>query len=186
MATDVGGAPGIPRRGRCSIGDGPRPGCSARSCPAGVVVVNADDPNAEILGARQPRRPPGRLRDGAGGPAGPRRGRLGPDRPARRRGHADGPPRLRSRDLRGSLPLVGPRAAACALAAAALAWALEIDRDAVVAGLEAVRSGRRAPRGGRRGPGLRRPDRRGRHARRPSRRPWPPSGPSAPGGCIAS
>jgi UDP-N-acetylmuramoyl-L-alanyl-D-glutamate--2,6-diaminopimelate ligase len=37
------------------------------------------------------------------------------------------------------LSLVGPRAAASALAAATLAWALEIDREAVVAGLEAVR-----------------------------------------------
>jgi UDP-N-acetylmuramoyl-L-alanyl-D-glutamate--2,6-diaminopimelate ligase len=36
------------------------------------------------------------------------------------------------------LPLVGPRAAACALAAATVAWALEIDRAAVVAGLESV------------------------------------------------
>jgi UDP-N-acetylmuramoyl-L-alanyl-D-glutamate--2,6-diaminopimelate ligase len=38
------------------------------------------------------------------------------------------------------LRLAGPRAAACALAAAALAWALEIDRAEVVAGLEAVES----------------------------------------------
>ena len=38
------------------------------------------------------------------------------------------------------LPLVGPRAAAPPLAAAALAWALEVDRGAVVEGLEAVRS----------------------------------------------
>jgi UDP-N-acetylmuramoyl-L-alanyl-D-glutamate--2,6-diaminopimelate ligase len=38
------------------------------------------------------------------------------------------------------LPLIGPRAAASALAAATLAWALEIDRAAVVTGLEAVQS----------------------------------------------
>ena len=38
------------------------------------------------------------------------------------------------------LPLFGPRVATCALAAATLAWALEIDRAAVVAGLESVRS----------------------------------------------
>jgi UDP-N-acetylmuramoyl-L-alanyl-D-glutamate--2,6-diaminopimelate ligase len=38
------------------------------------------------------------------------------------------------------LPLVGLRAANCALAAAALAWSLNIDRAAIVAGLEAVRA----------------------------------------------
>ena len=36
------------------------------------------------------------------------------------------------------LPLVGSRAATCALAAAALAWGLGIDRSAVVAGLESL------------------------------------------------
>ncbi len=38
------------------------------------------------------------------------------------------------------LPLFGPRVATCALAAASLAWSLEIDRPAIVAGLESVRS----------------------------------------------
>ncbi len=38
------------------------------------------------------------------------------------------------------LPLIGPRAAACALAASALAWAMEVDRAAVVDGLESLRA----------------------------------------------
>jgi UDP-N-acetylmuramoyl-L-alanyl-D-glutamate--2,6-diaminopimelate ligase len=44
------------------------------------------------------------------------------------------------RELAVHLPLVGPRAVTSAAAAAALAWALEIDHDAVIAGLEAVQS----------------------------------------------
>src|SRR5262249_12866166 len=43
------------------------------------------------------------------------------------------------REARVHLSLVDPRAATAALAAATLAWALEIDRAAVIAGLEAVR-----------------------------------------------
>ena len=132
-------APGIPRRGLAPASPGQGQAVSARSSPEGVVVVNADDPNAEILGgvnldarrvafAMEPTARPGldvdvsarivRL-DGSG---------------TRMILHGF------DREVPVQLPLVGPRAAACALAAAALAWALEIDRDAVVAGLEAVRS----------------------------------------------
>ena len=42
------------------------------------------------------------------------------------------------REIAVHLPLVGSRAATCALAAAALAWGLGIDRSAVVAGLESI------------------------------------------------
>ena len=107
--------------------------------PEGVVVVNADDPNAEILGgvnldarrvafAMEPMARPGRDVDVSArlvqlDGSGTRMVLQGFDR-----------------EVPLQLPLVGPRAAACALAAAALAWALEIDRAAVVDGLEAVRS----------------------------------------------
>ena len=42
------------------------------------------------------------------------------------------------REVAVHVPLVGSRAATCALAAAALAWGLGIDRSAVVAGLESI------------------------------------------------
>jgi UDP-N-acetylmuramoyl-L-alanyl-D-glutamate--2,6-diaminopimelate ligase len=42
------------------------------------------------------------------------------------------------REVAVHLPLIGSRAATCALAAAALAWGLGIDRAAVAAGLEAI------------------------------------------------
>jgi UDP-N-acetylmuramoyl-L-alanyl-D-glutamate--2,6-diaminopimelate ligase len=45
-----------------------------------------------------------------------------------------------NRELAVHLPLVGPRVAVCALAAAALAWAMEIDEDHVIAGLESVQT----------------------------------------------
>jgi UDP-N-acetylmuramoyl-L-alanyl-D-glutamate--2,6-diaminopimelate ligase len=107
--------------------------------PGGFAVVAADDPNAEVLGgvnldarrvafALDPVAPVHRdiqvwarleRLDGAG-------------------------TRMRlcgfDREAVVHLPLVGPRAATCAVAAAALAWALEVDRTAVVAGLEAVRA----------------------------------------------
>ena len=44
------------------------------------------------------------------------------------------------REVAVHLPLIGSRAASCALAAAALAWGLGIDRAAVVAGLESIQS----------------------------------------------
>src|SRR5262249_55930546 len=102
--------------------------------PGGVAVVNADDPNAEILGAvnLEARRVAFALE------------------PATRPGLDVGvSARLVRLDGSGArmilqgfdrqaplhLPLVGPR-----VAAAALAWALEIALAAVVAGLEAVQS----------------------------------------------
>lgn len=105
--------------------------------PGGFAVVNADDPNAEILGAAsldarrvafamEPIRRPeldvdvsARIvhLDGAG---------------TRMVLHGFGP------ELPVGLRLVGPRAASCALAAAALAWAMDIRPDAVVEGLERV------------------------------------------------
>jgi UDP-N-acetylmuramoyl-L-alanyl-D-glutamate--2,6-diaminopimelate ligase len=107
--------------------------------PGGVVVVNADDPNAEILGG---------LNLNATRIAFAMEPRSRPDL------DVDVSARLVQLDGEGTrmvlhgfdreapvhLPLVGPRAAACALAAAALAWAMEVDRGAVVDGLEAVRS----------------------------------------------
>ena len=108
--------------------------------PGGVAVVNADDPNAEILGGvnLDARRVAFALEpDPARTGSGPRR--LGPARAARWLGHADAAPRLRPRGGRALAP-GRPAGGDLALAAAALAWALEIDRDAVVAGLEAVQS----------------------------------------------
>ncbi len=107
--------------------------------PGGVTVVNADDANAEVLGgvnlgarrvafalepfavARGPVDVSGRLEriDGSG-----TRMRL--------RGF--------SRELELHVPLVGVRIATCALAAAALAWAMEIDPSDVVSGLESVQT----------------------------------------------
>jgi UDP-N-acetylmuramoyl-L-alanyl-D-glutamate--2,6-diaminopimelate ligase len=136
VATDVGAPWGFPeevlirrRRAKARL--------FRRVVPGGVAVVNADDPNAEILGgvnldarrvafAMEPARRPG----------------PGVDVSARivRLDGAGTRLILRGFDREAAveLPVVGPRAAACALAAAALAWALEIDRDAVVAGLERV------------------------------------------------
>ena len=106
--------------------------------PAGLAVVNADDPDAEVLGgvnldvrrvafALEPVMKPAvavdvsaRLEwlDGSG---------------TRMLLHGF------DREFTVHLPLIGARAATCALAAAALAWGLGIDRAAVAAGLEAVR-----------------------------------------------
>jgi len=111
--------------------------------PGGVTVVNADDPNAEILGGVNlgARRVTFALEPGP---------TLRTDRPVAvdvsaqfvRLDGAGTHMLLQGfdRETAVHLPLVGPRAATCALAAAALAWALEIDLDAVVDGLEAVQS----------------------------------------------
>ena len=101
--------------------------------PGGAAIVNQDDPDAEILGglnldAR-------RVSFGVG-----------------RAGHADVSATLERIDSSGSrfrlhgfdrtrtvdLRLVGVRHVGHALAAAALAWSLHLDADAVVAGLESV------------------------------------------------
>lgn len=136
VVTDVGAPWGFPdevrirrRRAKARL--------FRRVVPGGVAVVNADDPNAEILGGvnLDARRVAFAME-----PA--RRHGLGVDVSARivRLDGAGTRLILRGFDREApvELPLVGPRAAACALAAAALAWALEIDRDAVVAGLERV------------------------------------------------
>jgi UDP-N-acetylmuramoyl-L-alanyl-D-glutamate--2,6-diaminopimelate ligase len=107
--------------------------------PGGVVVVNADDPNAEILG---------------GVNLDTRRVAFGLEPVAVGRGGVDVRARLERIDSSGTrmlvhgfnrelalhLPLVGTRVATCALAAAALAWAMEIDGADVIAGLESVQT----------------------------------------------
>jgi UDP-N-acetylmuramoyl-L-alanyl-D-glutamate--2,6-diaminopimelate ligase len=106
--------------------------------PGGVAVVNADDSNAEILG---------------GVNLGARRVAFALAPTHRSQSLVDISGELLRLDASGTrmlirgfaselevhLPLIGPRAAQCALAAAALAWALKVDPKAVVAGLESVR-----------------------------------------------
>ncbi len=105
--------------------------------PGGLAVVNADDPNAEMLGgvnldarrvafALEPAASPGAAVDVSA-----------------RLDWVDGSGTRMllhgfDREATVHLPLVGTRAATCALAAASLAWGLEIDRASVVAGLEAT------------------------------------------------
>jgi UDP-N-acetylmuramoyl-L-alanyl-D-glutamate--2,6-diaminopimelate ligase len=136
VVTDVAAADGLPpevllqkRRAKAKL--------FRQVVPGGLAVVNADDPNAEVLGGvnLDARRVAFSL-EAAASPA----------------ADVDVWARLEQQDSAGTrlllrgfdreaavhLPLVGPRAATCAVAAAALAWALEIDRAAVVAGLEAV------------------------------------------------
>ncbi len=105
--------------------------------PGGVVIVNADDPNAEILGGVN--LDADRL-SYAMEPA------ARPDRPADLTGRivrldADGTRMIvrgLDREITVDLRPVGPRAAACALAAAAMARAMEIDAEAIALGLERV------------------------------------------------
>ena len=106
--------------------------------PGGVVVVSAADLHAEILGGinLEARRVAFALEPvTASGMSVDFSGRL-------ERLDGSGTRMVLSgfdREAAVHLPLVGLRAASCALAAAALAWSLEIDRAAVVTGLEAVR-----------------------------------------------
>jgi UDP-N-acetylmuramoyl-L-alanyl-D-glutamate--2,6-diaminopimelate ligase len=107
--------------------------------PGGLAVVNADDPNAEVLGGIN---------------LDARRVAFALDSTAARPLDVHVCGTIKQLDLAGTrmtlcgfdreafvhLPLVGRRAATCAVAAAAVAWALEIDRAGVVAGLEAVRA----------------------------------------------
>lgn len=101
--------------------------------PGGAAVVNDDDPGSEILGAVN---------------LDARRISYGLNRPDRvditgtiQRLSASGSRFLLhgfDRSARVDLRLVGPRHVGCALAAAALAWSLHVELDAVVAGLESV------------------------------------------------
>ncbi|QEH35670.1 MurE-like ligase [Aquisphaera giovannonii] len=132
IATDVGLPRGMPeevalrnRRAKARL--------FRQVAPGGLAVVNADDPHAEILGgvnldAR-------RVSYGMGQPtAADVWGRID-------RMDASGTRFLLhgfSRPVPVELRLIGPRHVGHALAAAALALAMDIDRDAVVAGLEAV------------------------------------------------
>ena len=136
VATDVGIPHGFPEELRLD-----RRRAMARLVrrvvPGGVAVVNADDPDAEILGgvnldarrvafAMEPAARPDRAADVSA-----RIVRL----------DGDGTRLLLrgfDRVLSVGLRLVGPRAAACALAAAATARALGIEADAIVEGLERV------------------------------------------------
>ncbi len=103
----------------------------------GLAVVNADDRNAEMLGgvnlearrvafAFQPVASSGAMVDIS----------------ARLESVDGSGTRMRlhgfDREIGVHLPLVGVRAAKCALAAAALAWGLGIEGSAVVAGLESI------------------------------------------------
>jgi UDP-N-acetylmuramoyl-L-alanyl-D-glutamate--2,6-diaminopimelate ligase len=132
VVTDVGAPYGFPaevamqnRRAKAKL--------LHKIAPGGAAVVNADDPGAEILG---------------GVNLDARRVSFGQNHPAK----VDVSARIERLDASGSrfvlhgfdraapveLRLIGPRHVTNALAAAALAWALEIDGDAVVAGLEGV------------------------------------------------
>jgi UDP-N-acetylmuramoyl-L-alanyl-D-glutamate--2,6-diaminopimelate ligase len=138
VVTDVGAPRGYPadvllerRRAKAKL--------VRKVLPEGVVVVNASDPNAEILGGLN---------------LDARRVAFAMEPMTRPERDVDVSARLVQLDgagtrmvLRGfdretpvHLPMVGPRAVGCALAASALAWAMQIDRSAVVDGLEAVRS----------------------------------------------
>jgi UDP-N-acetylmuramoyl-L-alanyl-D-glutamate--2,6-diaminopimelate ligase len=132
VVTDVGVPYGLPteialqgRRAKAKL--------FRKIAPGGAAVVNADDPHAEILGAVN---------------LDARRVSFGMAHPTQ----VDVSGRIERLDAAGSrfvlhgfersatvdLRLLGPRQVSHALAAAALAWALEIDLDAVVAGLEGV------------------------------------------------
>jgi UDP-N-acetylmuramoyl-L-alanyl-D-glutamate--2,6-diaminopimelate ligase len=105
--------------------------------PGGVAVVNAADTNAEVLG---------------GVNLDARRVAFALEPTTVTKGAIDVSGRLVRFDRSGTrmvlhgfdretgvhLPLINPQAPVCALAAAALAWAMEIDRADVVAGLESV------------------------------------------------
>ena len=178
--------PRVSRRGRRSAGDGPRPGCSARSCPGAWrwSTPTTPTPRSWAASTSTPGGSPSRWSRRPGPTLGV--GRLGPDRAARRSGHADDPPRLRPRGLRRSSPLVGPRAAACRPGRGG---------PGLGPGDRPRRRRRRAGARSRRSPGTSRRSTRARTSTsgstpptppRHSARPWPPCGPSAPGGCTAS
>jgi UDP-N-acetylmuramoyl-L-alanyl-D-glutamate--2,6-diaminopimelate ligase len=138
VVTDISVPPGLPpelliekRRAKARL--------FRQVVPGGVVVVNADDPHAETLGGvnLDTRRVAFALEPVAAP-------WLRPDITARLiRLDASGTRMVLhgfDREASVHLPLFGPRVATCALAAATLAWALEIDRASIVAGLESVGS----------------------------------------------
>ncbi len=136
-------------------------------------------------GRGQPRCPPDRLRDGAGGPVGTRRRRVGADRAARRRGHANDPARLRSR-ARGPAPpgrTAGGGAAPWRRRPWRGPWRSTATRSPPVCkwSRQSPGSSRRSTRVRTSTSGSTPPARRTRW-----RRPSPPPGPSAPGECTAS
>ena len=107
--------------------------------PGGVAVVNADDPHAEMLGGvnLNARRVAFALE-----PAASTRGMIEVRARLERIDHSGTRMRIYGFDHEFALhlPLIGMRVATCALAAAALGWAMEIDPAHVVAGLEAIQS----------------------------------------------
>jgi UDP-N-acetylmuramoyl-L-alanyl-D-glutamate--2,6-diaminopimelate ligase len=138
VVTDVASPLGFPVEERVQ-----KRRAKARLCrqvvPGGVVVVNADDPNAEILGGvnLDTRRVSFALE--------PMSVARGPVDVSAQLERIDGSGTRMllhgfSRELVVHLPLIGPRVATCALAAAAMAWAMEIEEADVVAGLESVQT----------------------------------------------
>ncbi|MDG3002500.1 Mur ligase family protein [Paludisphaera mucosa] len=132
VATDLALPPGSPaeaaqrrRRAKARL--------FRKIAPGGAAVVNDDDPDSEILGGLN---------------LDARRVSFGLERPGRvdvsavvARSDASGSRFLLQGFDRAAwvdLRLVGVRHVGHALAAAALAWSLHVDRDAVVAGLESV------------------------------------------------
>ncbi len=136
VVTNIAGMSASPREG--SVSERTAKAKLFRQIVAGgLAVVNADDRNAEMLG---------------GVNLDARRVAFALEPVASSSAMVDISGRLESLDGSGTrmllhgfdrevsvhLPLVGVGAATCAVAAAALAWGLGIDRSAVVAGLESI------------------------------------------------
>ena len=145
--------------------------------PGGVAVVNADDPNAEILGGvnLDARRVAFALEPAAA--VRRKRRRRGTARANRWLGHAHVAPRLQPRA--GRALALGRHAGRDLRTGRGGLGMGDGDRWGRCRRRPGVRPDRRrTPRGGRRGPGFRRPNRRRSNARRHWPRPWPRCGPS--------